>query len=106
MATKLETMVSSSLAQSAEQPAPKSEPTEEQRLARQKAHDERVARWRQIEAAGKEEDWIVLELRKKGVLVDPSSDPASMGDKERGNYKEAKKIEAAERRAQIGRAHV
>lgn len=99
MATKLETMVSSSLAQSAEQPAPKSEPTEEQRLARQKAHDERVARWRQIEAAGKEEDWIVLELRKKGVLVDPSSDPASMGDKERNNYKEAKKVEAAERRA-------
>lgn len=99
MATKLETMVSSSLAQDAEQPAPKSELTEEQRLARQKSIDERVARWKQIEAAGNIDEWIVLELRKKGVFVDPSLDPAKMGDKERNNFKESKKVEAAERRA-------
>ncbi|MDP3277870.1 MAG: reverse transcriptase family protein [Deltaproteobacteria bacterium] len=99
MATNLETMVSAAIPQVVEAPAPKPERTEEQRAARDKAHQLRVARWRAIESAGGIPAWIESELRAKLLGGDPSKDPSAMSDREKGSYKDAKKAEAAERRS-------
>jgi hypothetical protein len=77
--------------------APKPELTEEQLAARAKAHEERVQRWKQITEAGGVDEWVRGELRKKGLLVE--SDPSRMSDREKGSFKEQKKVEAQEKRA-------
>ena len=97
MASKLETMVSAAAPLDKEAVALKPQPTEEQLAARKKAHDERVARWKSITESGGIDEWVRGELRKKGLLVE--SDPSRMSDKEKGSFKEQKKVEAAERRA-------
>jgi RNA-directed DNA polymerase len=97
MASKLETMVSAAPPVAKDAPAPKPAPTEEQLAARQKAHEERALRWKNIGEAGGIEPWIESELRKKGLLVE--KDPSKLTDREKGSFKEGKKAEAAERRA-------
>jgi hypothetical protein len=64
------------------------------RLEERRAH---AARWKAIGEAGGEDAWIEAELRAKGLVVD--TDPADLGDAEKGAYKERKKAEAQERRA-------
>jgi RNA-directed DNA polymerase len=97
MASKLETMVSAKAPVDREAPAPKAALTEEQLVARAKAHEERALRWKQISEAGGVDEWVRGELRKKGVLVE--SDPSRMSDREKSSFKEQKKAEAIERRA-------
>jgi hypothetical protein len=67
--------------------------TEERRRAR----EERIARWKAIAEAGGIEAWVSAQLVARGLAV--TGDPASMSDRERGQYKERKKAEAKERRA-------
>lgn len=65
--------------------------------ARRRIYEERVQRWKTISEAGGIDAWVNAELSSKGALV--TGDPAHMSDKERGQYKERKKVEAKERRA-------
>ncbi len=97
MASKLETMVSAAAPVEAELPPPKPQLTEEQLAARAKALDERVQRWKHVTEAGGVDEWVRAELRKKGLLVE--ADPSKLSDREKGSFKEQKKVEAAERRA-------
>lgn len=63
---------------------------------RRRVLDERLARWKAISEAGGIDSWVHAQLTAKGTLV--TGDPARMSDKERGQYKERKKVEAKERR--------
>lgn len=70
--------------------------TDAERAARARAHEERLARWKQIEEAGGADAWIAKELVAKGFTA---QDPSKLSDAEKKQYKERKKAEAAERRA-------
>ncbi|EYF02441.1 reverse transcriptase family protein [Chondromyces apiculatus] len=63
---------------------------------RQRAHEERVARWKAITEAGGIDAWVQAELTSRGLLV--SGDPARMSERERSQWKERKKAEVKERR--------
>ncbi len=75
-------------------PAPSPHVIEE----RKRAHDERVARWQAIREGGGIDAWVGAQLKAKGLSTD-GVDPAKLSDKERENFKEKKRAEAAERRA-------
>lgn len=63
---------------------------------RRRRDEERLARWKAIQEAGGIDAWVSAQLAAKGLLV--TGDPASMSDRERGQYKERKKAEAKEKR--------
>jgi RNA-directed DNA polymerase len=96
MASNPETMVSAAQPVPAESPPPKSPPTDEQLAERKRLHDARASRWKSITDAGGVPAWIEAELRARGVFVD--TDPATLSDREKGAFKEAKKAEASARR--------
>ncbi|AKT40468.1 reverse transcriptase family protein [Chondromyces crocatus] len=75
--------------------APAVKPTETAE-ERQRALEERVARWKAITEAGGIDSWVQAELSSRGLLV--SGDPARMSDRERSQWKERKKAEVKERR--------
>ncbi|HZF52747.1 MAG TPA: reverse transcriptase family protein [Polyangiaceae bacterium] len=75
-------------------PSPQPQASAEER---RRALEERLARWKAISEAGGIDPWVQAQLTAKGALV--TGDPARMSDKERGQYKERKKVEAKERRA-------
>ncbi len=82
--------------------APKAAPSEvavAERVERQRVLSER---WKAIQAAGGRDAWVVAELRAKGLLV--TTDPKTLSDADRGEYKEKKKVEATERRALLQQA--
>lgn len=66
------------------------------REERRREAEARAARWRAITEAGGVDAWVEAELRAKGLLV--GGDPSQLSDKEKGAWKERKKVEAAERR--------
>ncbi len=74
----------------------KDERSREHRHARALEREAHAARWKAIEDAGSEDQWIDLELRAKGLFVD--ADPATLSDSDKGGYKEKKRAEAAEKR--------
>ncbi|MFO0613236.1 MAG: reverse transcriptase family protein [Polyangiaceae bacterium] len=82
--------------------APKPTPADAAVAERAERHRVLVERWKAIQSAGGREAWIVAELRAKGLLV--TTDPKTLSDAERGEYKEKKKLEAAERRALLQQA--
>ncbi len=67
------------------------------REARRRQQEERTARWKDISEAGGIDPWIAAQLKEKG-LFGGGADPATLSDKEKGNYKTQKKAEAQERR--------
>lgn len=82
--------------------APRSPPTDAATSDRAERRRVLVERWKAIQSAGGRDAWVTAELRQKGLLV--TSDPSSMSDAERGEYKEKKKLEATGRRALLQEA--
>jgi hypothetical protein len=74
-------------------PSPQPQASAEER---RRALEERLVRWKAISDAGGIDHWVNAQLTAKGALA--TGDPAHMSDKERGQYKERKKVEAKERR--------
>jgi RNA-directed DNA polymerase len=71
--------------------------TKQDELAlRLRERDERTLRWKQVVEAGGIDKWIDLQLRAKGVYVD--TDPTKIAEKEKGAFKEKKKVEAQEKK--------
>jgi hypothetical protein len=68
----------------------------EARRRRAVAIDDNVVRWKAIEDAGGEAQWIDAELRAKGLFVD--TDPSTLTAADKDAYKERKAAEAAEKR--------
>lgn len=63
-----------------------------------KLTEERIERWKAIEAAGGIPEWIETQLQSKGLSLDDTN-TSSLSDKAKSQYKERKKAEATERRA-------
>jgi hypothetical protein len=98
MSAKIETRVPTGAPVVTAEPARAPE-TEAQRDARRRAameaNSEKIARWKAIQDAGGIDKWVDAQLAAKGVLVSPR--PGAEGKKA---WKEKKKAELGERRAQ------
>lgn len=58
----------------------------------------RVALWAKIVESGGIDAWVTAQLKSKGLL-DSHGDPSRLSEKQKADYKERKKNEAAERRS-------
>jgi RNA-directed DNA polymerase len=98
MTAKLEPHVPAAPPVPGEAPAP-TRPDPAKQEARRAHHEALRLRWKAIEEAGGTDAWVRQQLVTKGVAAD-EVDFESLTDKQRAAWKEKKKAEATERRAQ------
>jgi RNA-directed DNA polymerase len=100
MTSKLESFVPAAPPQPATAPAPAAPSAAmlAQREARRQQHEALLARWKAIEEAGGNDEWVQAQLVAKGVAAE-EVDFESLSDKKKAAWKEKKKAELVERRA-------